>query len=194
MQFIERRAAQQGLRNVTAEILDAHDLAASTVYDAASCRFAVMYFADPIDALRRIRVALKPGGRFAAVVWTDPGQPLFATTFGAVARYVDLPSAPAGAPSAFRYSPAGMLADEFRQAGFVDVQEVTHCLAAHWPGDGASLWEFFVGALQTPLATLDDASRRRLDAEVVAALEARRDRDGIDLPMSVHLATGVAPS
>ena len=38
-------------------------------YDYAFSRFGVMFFANPVAALRNIRKSLKPGGRFAAAVW-----------------------------------------------------------------------------------------------------------------------------
>jgi ubiquinone/menaquinone biosynthesis C-methylase UbiE len=190
VRYAPARAAAAGLSNVTAELLDAHDLAMVGDFDAAVCRFAVMYFADPIDALSRIRVALRPGGRFAAAVWTDPSQPLFALTFGALSRYAELPAPPTGGPSAFRYAQPGALAAEFSQAGFRDVAETTHEIAAHWPGTGAEIWDFFAGALQTPLTTLDDDTRRQLDAEVVAGLDARHDDNGIFLPLRLHITVG----
>ena len=193
IRYVQSRAVAAGLSNVTAELLDVHDLAVAQEFDAAVCRFAVMYFADPIDALRRVRAAVRPGGRFAAVVWTDPSQALFASTFGVLSRFVELPAPPPGAPSAFRYAQPGALADEFTHAGFIDVAETTHEISAHWPGTGGDVWDFFGGALQTPLSTLDDAARTRLDAEVITSFDARQDDNGIHLPLRFHIASGTTP-
>ena len=38
-------------------------------YDYAFSRMGVMFFANPVQALRNIRGALRPGGRLVAVVW-----------------------------------------------------------------------------------------------------------------------------
>ncbi|HET9119453.1 MAG TPA: class I SAM-dependent methyltransferase [Solirubrobacterales bacterium] len=38
-------------------------------YDYAFSRMGVMFFANPVQALRNIREALRPGGRLVAVVW-----------------------------------------------------------------------------------------------------------------------------
>ena len=38
-------------------------------FDYAFSRMGVMFFANPVQALRNIRLALRPGGRLVAVVW-----------------------------------------------------------------------------------------------------------------------------
>jgi SAM-dependent methyltransferase len=41
-------------------------------FDAAICRLGLMLLPDVSAALRRIRLALRPGGRFSAVVYDAP--------------------------------------------------------------------------------------------------------------------------
>ncbi|MEZ5234469.1 MAG: methyltransferase domain-containing protein [Acidimicrobiales bacterium] len=194
VELIERKAGDAGLAQVSAALQDAHDLDDEQRYDAALCRFATMYFADPELALGAIRRALRPGGRFVSVVWTDPGQPLFAATFGALGRRLTLPAPVPGAPSPFRYAPAGAASADLVRAGFVDVAESTHTIVGHWPLGGAELWDFFVGALVGPLERLDAAARAELDEEIIGMLEQHRTGDVLDIPMTVHLVTGQAPS
>ena len=57
-------------------------------------------------------------------------------------------------------------------------------------GTGADVWDFFAGALQAPLTTLDDDTRKQLDAEVIAGLDARHDDGGISLPLRLHITVG----
>jgi ubiquinone/menaquinone biosynthesis C-methylase UbiE len=45
-------------------------------FDAAICRLGLMHLPDVPAALRGIRVALRPGGRFSAVVYDEPGHDL----------------------------------------------------------------------------------------------------------------------
>lgn len=115
-------------------------------YDGAVCRFAIMYFGDPMLALTAIRTALRPGGRFVALVWTDPSHALFANSFGPLGRIVARPAPVPGAPSPFRYATPGSATAHLEAAGFVDVVETTHVVQGTWPGTVADIWDFFTGA------------------------------------------------
>ena len=44
---------------------------AESEFDAAICRFGLMFVTDLAQALSRIHRALKPGARFAALVWAE---------------------------------------------------------------------------------------------------------------------------
>ncbi len=193
IEHIERGAQNRGMAYVSAVVQDAHDLSDHALYDAAAARFGVMYFADPVQALKAIRLALRPGGRFAAVVWTDPAQPLFGSTFGVLPRYVQLPTPLPGGPSPFRYAEKASASADLQAAGFIGVTESTHTYQARWPLGAAELWDFFSGALAGPLAQLDLSKRSELDAEVITAFEGFKSGDALVFPIAVHLVRGVAP-
>lgn len=67
-----RRAAEEGLSNVTFEQADAqlHPFPAAR-FDLVISRFGTMFFADPVAAFANIGHALRPGARLAMVVWQD---------------------------------------------------------------------------------------------------------------------------
>jgi SAM-dependent methyltransferase len=70
--FIEAsrsEAAEAGLANVEFQVADVQTLELPQEFDYAFSRMGIMFFANPVVALRNIRAALKPGGRFTAVVW-----------------------------------------------------------------------------------------------------------------------------
>jgi|AntAceMinimDraft_5_1070358.scaffolds.fasta_scaffold27257_1 SAM-dependent methyltransferase len=47
-------------------------------FDRAYCHQGLQFFADPEEACRRVRLALKPGGQFTVAVWAHvERQPLF---------------------------------------------------------------------------------------------------------------------
>jgi ubiquinone/menaquinone biosynthesis C-methylase UbiE len=70
--FIEtgrREAAAEGVANASFFVADVQDDDLGGPYDHAFARFGTMFFMSPVPALRNIRRALKPGGRFAQIVW-----------------------------------------------------------------------------------------------------------------------------
>jgi SAM-dependent methyltransferase len=78
-------------------------------FDAAICRLGLMLLPDVATALRAIRLALRLGGRFSAVVYDEPEHnPALAAT--------------AGTDDPFSLSPPGLLRAMLEDAGFVDVE------------------------------------------------------------------------
>ncbi|HEV8560097.1 MAG TPA: class I SAM-dependent methyltransferase [Actinophytocola sp.] len=72
LEVARRRAAEEGLGNVTFEQADAqlHPFPAAR-FDLAISRFGSMFFADPVAAFANIGRALRPGARLAMAVWQD---------------------------------------------------------------------------------------------------------------------------
>ncbi len=62
-------AAAEGLQNVTFKRGDAETALPEDEFDYVIARFGTMFFANPVAALRRMRLALKPGGRMTHIVW-----------------------------------------------------------------------------------------------------------------------------
>jgi len=62
-------ARDAGVKNARFKAADVESAPLEGPYDYAFSRFGVMFFANPVVALRNIRKALKPGSRFAAAVW-----------------------------------------------------------------------------------------------------------------------------
>ena len=70
--FIEtgaRDAAAARVRNAKFFVADVQDDDLRGPYDQAFARFGTMFFMSPVPALRNVRRALRPGGRFAQIVW-----------------------------------------------------------------------------------------------------------------------------
>jgi ubiquinone/menaquinone biosynthesis C-methylase UbiE len=70
--FIEtarQDTVEAGIGNVRFEVADVQSAVPGGPYDMAFSRFGTMFFANPVVALRNIRLALRPGGRLLMVVW-----------------------------------------------------------------------------------------------------------------------------
>lgn len=92
-----------GFAAVQTQVADAQALGlAGTGYDAAVSRLGLMFCPAPLQALAGIRAALKPSGRFAALVFAvPPGKPCMATLMATARRHRGL-----GPASPFEPGPA----------------------------------------------------------------------------------------
>jgi ubiquinone/menaquinone biosynthesis C-methylase UbiE len=125
LRYAKATAQEAGLANVETRELDGerHDLLPAASFDAAISRVGLIYFPDQQRALAGIRHALRPGGRFAAVVYSTPEKnPFFALPVGIIRRRAQLPPPLPGQPGPFSLGGEGVLARTLEQAGFRDVK------------------------------------------------------------------------
>lgn len=91
-------------------------------FDAALCRFGLMFLPDLKTALLNIYGSLINGGRFAAAVWASPEKDsLFASTMSTVMKETQTSPPPAGAPGPYSLSDENMLRNYFVNTGFKDI-------------------------------------------------------------------------
>ena len=158
----EEAARDAGLSNIKTLAADAStiDLPEGT-FDAAICRFGLMFLPDLQAALARVYRALKRGGRFATLVWsTEANNPYIALQLGVVRDMGRLPSpAPALARTVSLGGP-GQLEQALLEAGFEQVQVEP----LPTPRDFASLDEAF-DAMFTSSPARAELTRDMSDAE-----------------------------
>ena len=119
----ERRAAELGIRNAEARVMDAEwlDLPTASV-DAVLCRFGYMLLADPAAALTETRRVLRPGGRVALAAWTSGDENPWMTSI--TRTLVELGHAappPPGEPGPMAFAEPGTIERLLEDAGFEDV-------------------------------------------------------------------------
>lgn len=122
MRFARERAAAAGIDNVTF-----HECAADllsfpgTAFDAALCRWGLMFVPAPVATTGVIRGLLKDGGRFATSAWAPAAEVPMIGTGGALIKSV-LPEPPQPEIGPFRFAEAGALESVLAAAGFKDVE------------------------------------------------------------------------
>jgi ubiquinone/menaquinone biosynthesis C-methylase UbiE len=94
-------------------------------FDAVTCRWGIMYFADPFATLRAVRAALRPGGAFVAAVWGDPARAsYYAVPRRALSPWRESPPIDPQVPSAFRFADPARFRAACAEAGLaVDHEE-----------------------------------------------------------------------
>jgi SAM-dependent methyltransferase len=174
----QARVAQQGVTQVEfRQIASELDLGIPPEsFDAATCRFGLMFMPDPAAALRALHQALKPGGRVAVSTWAAPERcPFFVLPQQIVARHVELPAPDPTAPGPFALPTPAALEGLLHGAGYGQVQCVSREVC---PVAGATPDEFWdavselSGSLASTLAALPQETRQAIRADAVATLGA----------------------
>jgi ubiquinone/menaquinone biosynthesis C-methylase UbiE len=119
-------ARDAGLKNVKFAVADVENEPLGGPYDYAFSRFGVMFFANPVAALRNVRKSLKSGGRFAAAVWRRKDEnPWLNDTEQAVLKIVPHPEKTEDqitcGPGPFSMASADLVSTQLQAAGFKHV-------------------------------------------------------------------------
>jgi SAM-dependent methyltransferase len=124
LEFAKGNALRAGYENVETQVADGESLQVPEAsFDAAVCRLGLMFFPDPLQGLREMHRALRPGGGVCTMVFSRPeANPCIAALMSTALKH-------AGLPPRDPYQPGGLLSlgkpglidDIFRSAGFKDV-------------------------------------------------------------------------
>jgi len=175
LRYARAAALKEGLSNVETRELDGerHDVLPPQSFDAAISRVGLIYFPDQQRALAGILHALKPGGRFAAVVYSTPEKnPFFALPVGIIRRRAQLAPPLPGQPGPFSLGGEGVLAKTLEQAGFRDVEvrkvESPVCLPS--AAECVRFERESFGALLQMMSGMDDDERAATWEEIKTTL------------------------
>lgn len=126
--FIEcarEESAEAGVSNVDYIVGDAQVADLGADFDYAFSRMGTMFFANPVAALRNIRGALVPGGRFCSVVWRRKlDNDWLHRGELVVERFLDEPDEtdePTCGPGPFSMANADTVTDVLLHAGFEEI-------------------------------------------------------------------------
>ncbi|MDM0055278.1 class I SAM-dependent methyltransferase [Variovorax fucosicus] len=194
----QANADAAGLRQVETRVADAQQLDLDgAAFDAALCRLGLMFCLAPIDALKAARAALKPGGRFAALVFGAPqGNPCIAIMAATAMRHRALPAASPYAPGTLlSLGEPGRMARLLGAAGFVEVEVRSVSAPFHLPS--AAAYIEFVRTSGSPLMQMlaplpPDAQRAAWD-DMTAQLGVFGAPDGWHGPNELLLCSAAAP-
>ena len=193
-----RRAAAAGITNVTTVVASADDLPfADETFDGVSVRCGLMFFPDLTAATAELVRVLRPGGRLCAAVWVEPDRNPWAT-IPAQAVAAEIPPAPVDpdAPSMFRCGAPGFVRGFFERAGLVDVAErdVEVELVTASPDEFWATISEHVAPVVHAMAGADDATRERIRASVLDAVQPFRGNDRVAVPGLARCIVGTKPA
>jgi ubiquinone/menaquinone biosynthesis C-methylase UbiE len=185
-------AERQGLRQITAARRDGEALNSTPAsFDAALCALGLMYFPDPILALREMAAALRPGGRAVAAVWGARTRCGWAEIFPIVERRV----ASEVCPLFFQIGTGDALALALESAGYVDlvVDRIATTLR-YDSADQAVGAAFAGGPVALAYSRFDGPTREEAHAEYRASIAGYRRGEGYEIPGEFVVARGIRPT
>jgi SAM-dependent methyltransferase len=175
-----RRAAEEGLTNVTFAQVDAQiHLFVPGSYDVVISRTAAMFFGDHAAAFANIGRALRSGGRLVLVTWQQlAGNEWIREISGALAAGRQLPAPPPDA-GPFSLSDPDRVRPLLAGAGFAAVG-LEGMAAGMWFGNDADdAHRFVLGLMGWMLEGLDEAGRERANDALYATMAAHETPDGV---------------
>jgi SAM-dependent methyltransferase len=117
------RAHREGLENIEfregdIEIIDLPN----SSFDAALCRWGLMFLPNISIALHNIHKTLVSGGKLAAAVWAEPIKvPQLDVALSTIRELLQLPPPPPDMPGPFSLADFNKLKNSLLQAGFSDI-------------------------------------------------------------------------
>ena len=128
--FIEmaaREAEEAGVQNVRFEVCDPQASALDEKFDYAFSRMGVMFFGNPVAAMRNVHRMLNPGGKIVWCVWRPKEEnPWTAQAEEVVLRFMDHPDPedsdePTCGPGPFSMGNPNTVSNQLAIAGYRDV-------------------------------------------------------------------------
>ena len=170
----ESEARRRGLENVQFRQCSADSLPfADDSFDATVSRLGVMFFLDPLEALREMLRVTKPGGRVALAAWGKSDfNPYSYSVTDVLERHIPAAPVAADAPDAFRFAEPGKLAHVLEQAGARDVTESIFKFDLEAPLSPEEFWTFrseISDSLREKLKKLSAEQREQIRRGVLEA-------------------------
>jgi len=194
-----REASRRKFKNLSFAVASAEVLPAEAgSFDAVVSRFGVMFFPDPVRAVREMLRVLKPGGRIALAAWHfAANNPFHYTVSQIIGRYVNSPPPAEDAPDAFRFAQLGKLRAVVAKAGATAVSEnlLQFSIRAHVsPEEFWKLRSEMSENLRSKLANIPREKLPEVKREAIEALRSYSGEGGITMPAEVLIVGGRKPS
>jgi SAM-dependent methyltransferase len=196
----EAKAA--GAENVSFRSGDVQVMDLGEGYDYAFSRMGVMFFANPVAALRNIRQALAPGGRFCAVVWRRKEDNEWVRRAELVVdEYLEHPEEsdePTCGPGPFSMANADTVSEQLQIAGFeaITLRRCDLPLKIGNDLDHAVEFNMSLGPAGEVLRLWEDRIeeiRPKIAGDLREALAEFDGPDGVIAPASTWIVAATAP-
>jgi SAM-dependent methyltransferase len=203
LDLAREEAAAAGIANVDYRLGDVQIADLGGPYDYVFSRMGVMFFANPVQALRNVRSAMRPGARLCVVVWRRKlDNDWVWEAEQVVDKYLDHPEEtdePTCGPGPFSMADADTVSEQLRIAGFeaIELRRSDLPMLMGETLDQAVDLTTAIGPAGEVLRLWGDRAeeiRPQIAAEIRAALERFETPDGVVAPSSTWVISALAPA
>lgn len=197
-------AASKGLSNVEFLRGDAEISLPENDFDYVVARFGTMFFTNPVAALRRMRLALKPGGRMTHIVWRRrEDNPAWQAAKEIALKHLPPPGdeAETCGPGPFSMGNEDTVKGMMTSAGYVDVSftRVDEKIMVGTTPDECIAFALTIGpageVYREAGEKLAEAKRPAIEVDMRAFFESQeRDEKGIWVPTSSWVISAINPA
>jgi ubiquinone/menaquinone biosynthesis C-methylase UbiE len=178
-------AEHAGLRNVRFVAADVQTYRFEPIYDLGFSRFGMMFFSNPVAAMRNVKSALKPGGRLMFITWRPIGDnPWAELPKKLVLEFLPPPgeNAQTCGPGPFSMASPDVVRAQLKAAGFEDAhfERIDGDVMVGATVDQALQFQLAVGPAGEVFREAGELGEKRR-AEIETAMRtalARHQRDG----------------
>lgn len=198
----KEEAEKEGAASVDFLVADVQTLELPQEFDYAFSRMGIMFFANPVAALRNVRKALRPGGRFCAVVWRRKlDNEWVHRAEQVVEEYLEHPEEsdePTCGPGPFSMANADTVTEQMKIAGFEEIALQRSDLPLKIGNDLKHAVEFNMalgpaGEVLRLWGDRVDEIRPEIAAKLREALADLEGPNGVVAPASTWIITARAP-
>jgi ubiquinone/menaquinone biosynthesis C-methylase UbiE len=196
--YAAEAAGKAGLKQMEARVMDGENLAVDDQsFDAVICQIGLMLFANPLKGLSEAYRVLKPGGRYAAIVFTTPDKsPWLAIPAKIALEHANRPMPSPGTPGIFALGNQERLKGLMREAGFTDIELNTMMqpIQLESAAECSALVRETAGAINAILGKLDESKQQTAWEAIETALRRFENAEGFRAPTEVRLFAGTKPA
>jgi len=194
LDHLSQNATSASLQNIETLECAAEELDETlSPFDAAISRLGLMLFPSPSSALKAVQCVLKPGARFAALVFTTPDKnPFMAQPMSILLRCAGKSPPKPGQPGIFALGGNGILESLMQDSGLAHVQtkRVTARLNLPSASHALEMMQEAFGAYRAVVADLSDAEKSKAWNGVYECLKRFEGVDGFGVEFEFTIGSG----
>jgi ubiquinone/menaquinone biosynthesis C-methylase UbiE len=191
----KREALRRGITNIRFRqcLADALPFADNS-FDCVVSRLGVMFFPDPVAALREMLRVTKAGGALALAVWQESeNNPFLHVITEVMSRHMESSPVDPDSPGAFRFAKTGKLANILKSVGAIDVRERLLKFQIEAPISVDEFWELRTATsptLREKLARLSQEQANQVAQEVKQTAGGFFSNGEMSFPARIIIVTG----